>query len=271
MSSFTLSTTTNNNTYNNKQNINDVLNALSDIIKSQQDEGHEHDPTPTEYFALIMTTLSTNVETNHLPQMLIILDGVISQTSISILRNHYKQLSSILIKIAKSATEYPKILRLCLTALGSSMVLQDTSDGFWNALYSLQSLNALLAFIDDSRVKLRKTVHTKLIELMQIHKRKGSRSVRSYIAEFCESVLKVCTRSDYKRSLCIILFLENAGALLIEDQAVQVIIAALRVQSCNQPVLTAAMFRMIDNFFQSSSLSMNAEQTSICLKSMIGK
>ena len=117
-----------NNNNNKKQNINDVLNALNDIIKTQQDEGHEHDPTPTEYFALIMTTLSSNVETNHLPQMLTILDAVISQASITILRNHYKQLSSILMKIAKSATEYPKILRLCLTALGSSMILQDASE-----------------------------------------------------------------------------------------------------------------------------------------------
>jgi ribosomal RNA-processing protein 12 len=201
--------------------------------------------------------------------MLIILDTVIPQTSITLLRSHYKQLSSTLMKIAKNATQYPKIIRLCLSALGSSMILQDTSDGFWGALHSLQSVNALLAFIDDSRVKLRKTVHDKLIDLIQCHKKKGAKSVRSYIADFCLSVLKVCTRSEYKRSLCVVLFLEHASPFLIEDQAVQIMIAALRVQSCNQPVLTASMFRMLDNFFQSSFLSLNAEQTSLCIKNLI--
>lgn len=253
-----------------QQSLNDVLSTLNEMIRSQQDVGHEHEPTPTEYFAIIMIILNTNIITSYLCNILIILDTIIPQTSINILRSNYKQLSLTLIKIAKSVSEqHPKILRLCLSSLGSLMLLQDTSDGLWNSLNSLQSLNALLAFIDDSRIKLRKTVNDKLIELIKHHKKKNAKSIRSYIADFCLSILKVCTRSEYKRSLFIILFLENASPFLIDDQAVQIIISSLKVQSCNQPVLTASMFRMLDNFFQSSFLSLNHDHVSQCIKSII--
>ena len=40
-----------------KKAINQALKAYSDIIKSQQEIGREHDPTPTEFFAVISSTI----------------------------------------------------------------------------------------------------------------------------------------------------------------------------------------------------------------------
>jgi hypothetical protein len=243
-----------------KQSINDVLSALSDIIESQQDEGKEHKPTPTEFFALLLSTLGTNTQTNHLSEMLEILDAVIPQSSVAIVKSQFKQLSSTVIKIGKANPDNYKILRLVLSILGSAMKLQETSDGFWSSIHALQSVNALLAFIDDQRMKIRKTSHDKLAGLLVIHKKTGSKSIRSYVADFCIGSFKACTRSEYKRSLAILSLIETIGILLPEHQTVEIIESSLRLQACGQPVLTAAVFRMLDSFFQHPGLTLTADQ-----------
>lgn len=248
-----------------KQSISDVLSALSDIIESQQDEGKEHKPTPTEFFALLLSTLGTNTQTNHLSEMLEILDGVIPQSSVAIVKLQFRQLSSTVIQIGKTNPDNNKVLRLVLSILGSAMKIQETSDGFWGAIHALQSVNALLAFIDDQRMKIRKTSHDKLAGLLVIHKKSGAKSVRSYVADFCIGIFKSCTRSEYKKSLAVLSLIESIGILLPESQSVELVETALRLQACGQPILTAAVFRMLDSFFQHTGLSLTADQVCIIL------
>lgn len=257
-----------------------VIESLRDVINAQQTDNH-HEPTPTEYFAVLLATIGTSVESDHLTSILSILDAVIPQSSELIVKTHFKQLGSTLMKIAKlaasnedegegSSSEYSKILRLSLSCLGSAMIrIQDFSDGFWGGLLSLQSINALLAFLDDGRMKLRRMAQEKLTDLMISHKRSNAKAVRSYIADFCIGVLKTCTRSEYKRSLLLFPFLESTCALFPEAQTLQLIETSLGLQVCEQPVLTAVVFRMIDAFFQSPRLSLSAEQVRTCLEFLL--
>jgi hypothetical protein len=89
------------NLSNTKRGLHDVVVALSEVIISQQEDGMQHDPTPTEFFAILLATISSNVETDHLVELLIILDAVIPQSSIMVVKSQFKLLFSSLVKIAK--------------------------------------------------------------------------------------------------------------------------------------------------------------------------
>lgn len=245
------------------KNIQDVASALRDIIISQQSVGSEHEPTPTEYFALLVVTISSATETDYVIQLLTMLEAIIPQSSPVIVRSQFNTLSSSLLKIASVANAdsnhlNDKILKLCLASVGNMLLMQDLTDGFWGSVTALQSVNALLAFLDDSRGKIRKLVIEKIISLLQLHKKANIKSVRVYIGDFCLGVLSACTRSDYKRSLYITTFLEQSLCLLVDKSMCKVVHSLLKTQECEQPVLTAAIFRTLDSTFQSINLSLNS-------------
>ena len=240
--------------------LNEVVSALKDVIKSQQIEGKEHEPTSTEYFAIILSSISSGKHDDSLGYLLHILAAVIPASSKMIVRSQFKQLASCLMKIAKANAEDTNLLHSCLETLGSAMRAQETSDGFWGAVHALQSINAFLACIDDSRFKIRKVCNDQLILLLNCHKRAGGRAVRAYVGDFCLGVLRSCSRSEYKRSLFIILFLESATVFFPETMICSTCEIALRLQACEQPVLTAAVCRMIDALYQNSSLSLSGDK-----------
>ena len=238
----------------------EVVAALKDVIKSQQIAGKEHEPTSTEYFAIVLSTVSSGKHDENLEYLLRILNAVIPSSSSIVVRSQFKQLGSCLLKIAKANSEDTNLLQACLETLGSAMRAQDSSDGFWGAVYALQSINAFLACMDDSRFKIRKTCSDQLIALLRDHKRAGGRAVRSYVGDFCLGVLRSCSRSEYKRSLFIILFLESGTVYFPEAMIRTICETALRLQACEQPVLTSAVCRMIDALYQNSSLSLSGDK-----------
>lgn len=240
--------------------LSEVVSALEDVIRSQQINGKEHEPTSTEYFAIILSSISSGKHDENLVYMLNILGAVIPSSSVTVVRSQFKQLSNCLLKIAKANAEDTNLLQVCLETLGSAMRAQDTSDGFWGAVYALQSINAFLACMDDSRFKIRKTCNDQLIMLLRDFKRAGARAVRSYVGDFCLGVLRSCSRSEYKRSLFIILFLESATVFFPESMICTTCEIALRLQACEQPVLTAAVCRMIDALYQNSLLSLSGDK-----------
>lgn len=240
--------------------LSEIVSALEDVIRSQQVAGKEHEPTSTEYFAIILSSISSGKHDENLVYLLNILGAVIPSSSGLVVRSQFKQLSGCLLKIAKANAEDTNLLNSCLETLGSVMRAQDSSDGFWGAVYALQSINAFLACMDDSRFKIRKTCNDQLIMLLRDHKRSGGRAVRSYVGDFCLGVLRSCSRSEYKRSLFIILFLESATVYFPESMICSTCETALRLQACEQPVLTAAVCRMLDALYQNSSLSLSADK-----------
>lgn len=240
--------------------LSEVVSALEDVIRSQQITGKEHLPTSTEYFAIILSSISSGRHDENLGYLLNILGAVIPSSSGLVVRSQFKQLSSCLLKIAKANAEDTNLLHSCLETLGSAMRAQDTSDGFWGAVYALQSINAFLACMDDSRFKIRKICNDQLIMLLRDHKKSGGRAVRSYVGDFCLGVLRSCSRSEYKRSLFIILFLESATVYFPESMICSTCDTALRLQACEQPVLTAAVCRMIDALYQNSFLSLSGDK-----------
>lgn len=240
--------------------LSEVVSALGDVIRSQQISGKEHEPTSTEYFAVILSSISSGKHDEYLGCLLQILGAVIPTSSVTVVRSQFKQLGGCLLKIAKANAEDTNLLQSCLETLGVAMKAQDASDGFWGAVYALQSINAFLACMDDSRFKIRKTCSDQLIILMRDHKKAGGRAVRSYVGDFCLGVLRSCSRSDYKRSLFIILFLESATVYFPENMICSICETALRLQACEQPVLTAAVCRMIDALYQNSSLSLSGDK-----------
>ena len=238
-----------------KVNVGDVLFALTEVIRDQQVANgiHPHDPTPTEFFALVVTQLGCGGSLEHLINLLKILSTVTPESDKAVVRSQFKTVAVSLMKVLTSFQEDNKVQRLCLETLGSLIVVQEGSEGLWGSIHALQSLNALLSFIDDERPNIRSIVARSLIDLLRVHKMAGGFAARSYIADFCIEVIKACTRSGYKRSLYLMLFLQNAMALLPEANVVKLSEHVLKLQRCEQPILTAAgitLFSLLYFFYE---------------------
>ncbi|KAJ1434364.1 armadillo-type protein [Ochromonadaceae sp. CCMP2298] len=229
----------------------DTIATLEEVIRSEQEPGLEHEPTPTEYFALISTTLSVGAGGERLPELLKVLLAVIPNTSKAILRMQFKSLSQSLLAILQKHVDDDSLVHGALQLLGALMQQQDCSDGFWSAVHALQAVNALLSFADSESPKVRKTAHDQLLALLRSHQMAKSTSVRAYVGDFCVSVILHCSRSAYKRTHCVVLFLESALVHLPEDKLQSLLEYALRLQLCALPKLTAAVYRMFDMLYQS--------------------
>ena len=251
-----------------------TLSAYGDIIKGQQDAGGEHEPTPTEYFAVISATLgqATEQSPEFLTDSIKILDAVSLQASTAVVRGQFRSLCASYQQIITLSTDNAQLLKTTLSALGTLLYVQEVSDTFWGNVQALQCLNTLLAFLEDANMKLRKVAYDQLIRLMTLHKEKKSKAFRTYVADFCIGIMSNCNRADYKRSLYIVLFLERAAAYLPEEAnySVRLFETAISLQSSNQPVLTAAVLRAADALFQSPQYSLAPSETASCLR-ILGK
>ena len=246
-------------------NIEDVLQSLKEVVISQQ-VGTTHEPTPTELFALILASLCSGHEQPHTLQLLEIFYATIPSTAPVVVRSQYKQVLFGLLGLCKANTENSKLIRLSLASLGRCMKMQETSEAFWRSKEAMHGINAMLRMIDDPKVKLRKAVQQELIALMVVHKKSNATFVRNYIADFAVEVMKSCSKSDYKRALHVVIFLEQAAQYFVEKDAVKVCEFCLRLQECHQAVLSVEVFRMLDSFFQSPALSLSGAQTLECIR-----
>lgn len=236
---------------NSKSKLATVLEALKEVIVSQHSTQRE--PSHTEYFAIIASTLNSNTETEHLAELLQILESVTERSSKVIVQLQFKPLSTCLLQIANSCSEnQSRILTNCIRALGKLSIMQECSEAVWSSRHGLQVTNAFLSLIDDNRPKLRKLVHDTLRFLLQHHKLNKFNGLRLYVADFCIAVLTSCTRSDYKRSLQVVFFLESSLSLLPDTKLGAIFNVACKLQNCEQPMLVAAVYRMFDGFFQSN-------------------
>eukprot|EP01031_Cornospumella_fuschlensis_P028993 gene28993-34995_t len=205
----------------------DCLDTLTEVICSQQEEGGRHEPTPSEYFALILVTLSSRVEEDKLPLFLQILDGVIPNTSTSLLQSQYRSFAKVILHIM-SLTNSPTARHYALECIGKVLLVQETSDGFWNQVTALQGINTLLGGIDDENQKIRKASMTCLHNLLAAHNTKRYATIRAYIAEFAIGIMKACTRANYRRALCVLLFLESTLFSMPADWIKKLVSASLR-------------------------------------------
>jgi len=239
----------------------DTIATLQEVIKSQQEKGKEHEPTPTEYFAIISTTISVGSGGDRLPELLKVLLAVIPSASKAIIRVQFKQLSQSLLSILKLHVENDTLVHIALSVLGAIMQQQEHSDGFWGALHALQCVNAVLSFTDSDSPKIRRLSHEILSTMMRAHQQSKTSAVRGYIADFCVGVILSCSRAVYKRTHCVILFLESALSYVPEDKLQPLLEFSLRLQLCEIPKLTAAVYRMYDTTFQSPFYSFSVGAT----------
>jgi len=255
-----------------KATIEEVASALGEVICSQQAPGAYHDPTPTEYFAAILGTLSSSSDISkvfHLGELLVILEGVIPDASSHVVRSQFAPTAGMLLSIVQAYEENAQILRLSFNALGALLRVQEKSDGFWSSLPAFQTLNAFLTLIDDERVKLRKSIHSQLTQLLAQHAFQDAKPVRSYVAEFCLEIMRTATRSNYKRALFVSLFLESSISLFSQDNVLQLFGALLQLREAGQPMLTAAAFRSIDAGLQSPQFRMTTDQIQQLLAAIV--
>ena len=264
-------------TYNKKMSIKaqSVLNAFREVIQSQHTSIHE--PTPNEYFALIIKVIG-NIGTNsnndnNLIEILKILEGIIPSISKELVQSQFKPLSIILSKILQSTSSNDNYLYHIITILGNLLIRQDTTSGFWSSLHALQIINMLLELIDDSRTSLRKLVNQQLFNLLLHHRNHKSKVLFNYLYEYTHNLFRSTTKSEYKRSLYLLFFMESALALfsptttdlntdlkpnttyistLFED--------ILKLKLCEQQILTTAIFRTLDATYQSPYLSTTSSE-----------
>lgn len=234
----------------------DCISVLEDVIRSRQDASNRHDPTPSDFFGIIVTLLGTGATEEKTGLMLQILAAVIPKTSSTLVRTYFKPVFQALGKIIQS-TEENVLIEVCLTCLGLLLKEQDASDGFWNGLPALQATNTLLTFID-SEPRLRKAAFKALLAIAESHTKQRALAFRSYLGEFMQGVFAEATRTNYRRAHCAVVFLESALPLLPDTQFKKVVEQALKLQDCGIPRLTAAVYRMIDSFLQSPGLRLSA-------------
>lgn len=260
------------------KSLQNTLDVLQDVIANQiqvqsvSNNGKLPTPTPTEHFALILSILSapsastslSSLSTIFLPELLKILVAVLPKTSVSVAVQHIKLANKVFIGLLHSHSFTSKqtlniseeksdaIVFSSLSALAALMNLvaskineKDTSATEW-----LKAINCFLSFIDDPRAKIRKFSHQHIISLVTSTKGIGAAS-RSYIGDFCVEVLKGCTRSSYNRSMSVIvLFDSGCLARVPPAQMAAAVEASLQLQKCGVNRLTAAVYRMMDSFFQ---------------------
>ena len=139
--------------------------------------------------------------------------------------------------------------------------MQETTENCWNTAKNFKLLNIFLAFLDyDTTPRLRKMAGTRLGELLQHHKQHNVRTARAYVGDFSATVFVNCKRNDYKRSLCVVEFLESSFGFFHDQDIIKIFEAAINLQECEQPILIAALFKMLDCFFQSPYLTLPARQ-----------
>jgi ribosomal RNA-processing protein 12 len=238
--------------------INDVLSALTEVIVSQS--GTPHDPSPTEYFASIIAALKSSAEIEHLNELLQLLEAVVPQSNHAVVVSQYTVIRDICTQLLESSSS-TKTHYICLSLLGRVMKMQETSESCWNTAKNFKLLNIFLAFLDyDTTPRLRKIAGTRLGELLQHHKQHSVRTARAYVGDFCTTVFANCKRNDYKRSLCVVEFLESSFGFFHDQDILKMFDSALNLQECEQPILIASLFKMFDCFFQSPYLTLPARQ-----------
>ena len=237
--------------------VGDVLAALTEVIVSQSTP---HTPSPTEYFATIIAALKSSAEIEHLNELLQLLEGVLPQSNQAVVMSQFTIIRDICTQLLDSSTS-TKTHYLCLSLLGRVMKMQDTSESCWNTAKNFKLMNIFLAFLDyDTTPRLRKIAGTRLGELLQHHKQHNVRTARAYVGDFCTTVFANCKRNDYKRSLCVVEFLETSFGFFHDQDIIKMFDAAFNLQECEQPILIASLFKMLDCFFQSPYLTLPAKQ-----------
>lgn len=248
------------------QVVKQLIAALDDVISiAQKDTNRNKKATPTEYFAVLMSSLQG--KTDYLCERLEILEAVIPQSNRQIVQTSFRTLSLTVLTILKQNNDNTKLLKGCFGTIGALVNTQDTSDGFWGGSHALHTVNILLMALDEKRSSLRKIASTSLCNILLTHKRASGRALRAYVADFCLEVMRNCSRSEYNRSLCIVRFLESSAGLFADP--FQLLSQALLLQACDQPVLTAAVFRMIDSFYQSPDQVLSAEIQNELIKAVL--
>ena len=247
--------------------IHEVVSSLKETILSQR-QNNSSEPTPTEYFAAIIAVLRGG-HIEHLEAFLQVLVTVISKTNHGVIQSQFTFLSGIVIDFMQ---EYPSdeyILRNLIDILGSCCTSTEASDGFWSKTNALRVVNALFAFIDDERSNLRRVSGQQLKALLSVHKLKGCRSCRSYASDFCYEVLKTCTRSNYKRSLYVVIFLETSLPALLDADIMKLCHQLITILECDQPLLSSAVFRALDCLLQATDLALTKDSISTILKILL--
>ena len=168
------------------------------------------------YFASIVAVFRSGKSIDKAPEFIQILAAVIPKSNKSLVQSQFSFLCDTILGVLRAYGDDIDVLRPCLGALGELSLMQEASDGFWGKSDSFRVINAQLMFIDDARPALRKDCVLQVRALLQLHQTRRCRTVRSYVADFCCEVFRTCTRSGYKRSLFVMLFLESALSHFIE-------------------------------------------------------
>ena len=267
--------------------LSNALKVIQDIIaqRIQQEVSQVSNltpmPTPTEHFALIVAMLSApsnspslaTLSSTFLPEILKILIAVLPKCNPKVVKQQFKVVVKMIIGLLhanNSATQRDTqsdngrsiIVQLCLQSMAELMLLMSLTSAISSndviASDWLKAINCFLSFIDDSRDKIRRLVHQHLLKLMT-----AAKSItHGYVSEFCIEVLKNCSRSQHHRAFLVIALFES-GCLAHNPAAslLPAVEAALSLQHCGVNRLTAAVYKMLDSFFQLCSQMRNSNTT----------
>ena len=128
-------------------------------------------------------------------------------------------------------------------------------ESFWSSTHSLQIINMfLLSILKDSilanshaNAKLHKLVQNQIIILLKMHNKCKVTSLFSYLHEYSITIFCHTTKSDYKRSLYILFFLESTLCNFPTSMIFSLLMEAiLKLQLYEQSIVNINIFRILE-------------------------
>jgi len=192
-----------------------TLEALSEVIREQRGDGADKStvPTPTEYFASLMTALQgpRGPQRNTL---LFLLSMVIGAVPASVMRLKGEaclgSLTSILRQESDASVDNgeddPKAVRYCISAIGAVLAALEPSAATWDRAKNNQGLLLLFNTVADPRPKVRKVAKQALVGVL-----KGQAPNPAPFKTVCQAAykaLKSATVSDCSQVMMLLAFLE---------------------------------------------------------------
>ena len=230
-----------------KSEVNLVLEAITEVIfdrrkaASASDATNISDPTPTEYYAALMTALDSSDQA-HQYELLSLLAMLLPEVPTAVLRSTLpafsKALTRICQQLAAEATAEPAPLRAALTCLGLALAEQPTTGAVWDKPDALKLFHATLSFITDARAKVRRAAQQAVVTVLSAHAKAGYGGLSMHVAAFVAKVLLACTARDCVLTMRLLVLLRDVLPLLPVPALEKLREPLLNLLSLGQPLLT---------------------------------
>mmetsp|Transcript_31383 Transcript_31383/g.50296 ORF Transcript_31383/g.50296 Transcript_31383/m.50296 type:complete len:1284 (-) Transcript_31383:1601-5452(-) len=192
-----------------------TVEALTEVIVDRRQGKGSGPPTPTEYFASIMTALQGPISPQHVPLMFL-LSVVLASVPKAVIRLKGEACLDIVRTVLKRADgddeDDTVLVRYCLTVIGITLAAQESSGATWNRPKNMQAFHMLLTSVADSRPKVRKVAQSAAMVVLEGQQQCGAPF--QAVCKMSTEALSQCSIQECTRILRLLSFLHASLSLV---------------------------------------------------------